>query len=176
MIQEFTQAVEDSIRSMINDIHTAIPAEIMSFNPEKAVATVKPLGKCRISDEVMLDYPQISDVPVVIPMSSEGVGIAFPIKKGDSCLLIISEIELDKWRTGSDSQGTIRFDLTSAIAIAGMLKKGSHLLFKSSKSNAVVIGAAYNNISISSSGIEINGSVKVNGTIKATGTITENQR
>lgn len=174
MIQEFTKAVQDTVKSMISDIHTAIPAEIMSFNPEKAVAAVKPLGKCRISDEVMLDYPQISDVPIVIPVSEE-IGVAFPVKKGDSCLLIISEIELDKWRTGSDSQGSLRFDLTSAIAIPGLLKKGNPLLSKACKSNAVVIGAGANSIAISGAGIEINGNVKVNGHIKATGTIKENQ-
>lgn len=174
MIQEFTQSVEDTIQARINEIHTAIPAEIVSFNAEKAVATVKPLGKYKISDTILIDYPQISDVPVVIPVSAS-VGVAFPVKPGDSCLIIVSEVELDKWRTGSDSQGSIRYDLTSAIAIPGLLKKGNSLLSKACKSNAVVIGSGANNITVSATGIEINGNIKVNGKISATGTIKENQ-
>ncbi len=76
-----------------------------------------------------MSYPTVTEVPVIIPQSPmNDIYIAFPITAGMDCLLIVSEQELDAWIGGGESENDIRFDLTSAIAIPGLLNKGSAAL------------------------------------------------
>lgn len=188
MLQEFAQQVEETARSVVNEIHTALPGEIVSFNPDSGMATVQPNGKYVTPDGTQLAYPTITEVPVTYPYcQSAGVGIAFPVSKGDSCLIIISEVELDEWRSGAESEASLRFDLTSAMAIPGLLLGGGDIISKACKQNAVVIGAGGTEVIVSSdsatieadgkqlkvsdSGIEITGNLKVKGNITATGSI-----
>ena len=188
MKQELAAAIEETARAVVNDIHTALPGTIVSFDEEKATATVKPIGKYVISREVSLEYPEISEVPLVFPYCSKGeVGIAFPVKAGDSCIIIISETELDKWRNGAESEGSLRFDLTNAVAIPGLLQKGNTLISKAAKEGAVVIAATGSEVFVSNnsvkitventeftaskSGITVCGDLKVEGNISYTGSL-----
>ena len=175
MLQDLTQEIEETAHAVVNEIHTAMPGEIVSFDAGSGVATVKPSGKFVTSDGKELDYPVIT----------AGVGIAFPVKKGDSCIIIISEVELDAWRSGAESEGSLRFDLTSAMVIPGLLDGGSNLAAKASANNAVMIGGGDVEVSVSNdgikvdtgttqfevtdSGVAISGNLKVNGSISYTG-------
>ena len=191
MLQEFTQQVEDTARAVMNEIHTALPGNVLSFNPSTGTATVKPEGKYVLSNGKKLDYPTITEVPVVFPYcQSGGVGVAFPVVKGDSCIIIISEVELDEWRSGAESEAPLRFDLSSALCIPGLLDGGSDLVQKANKKNAVVIGAGdveitvtsdealvdtgSTQLSVTDSGVEITGNVKVKGNLTCTGVMKTN--
>lgn len=189
MMQEFVQQVEETARAVVDEIHTAMPGTIISFDPKSGTAVVKPNGKYVTADLKQIDYPQITDVPVVIPFcQAAGVGIAFPVVKGDSCLIIISEVELDEWRTGAESEGSLRFDLTNAVCIPGLLEGGLNHLAKACQNNAVIVTAGSSEVmvsddcvaitsgsaklTVSESGIAIGGNLKVNGNIIYTGTIS----
>lgn len=186
MLQEFTQEVEGTAREVVNEIHTALPGEIVSFDAGSGSASVKPAGKFVTSDGQKLDYPVITEVPVVFPFCQQaGVGVAFPVNAGDSCIIIISEVELDAWRSGAESEGSLRFDLTSAMAVPGLLEGGSDLVKKATDQNAVVIGTSgaeviisdegvsvdtgSTMIDVSESGIAVRGDLKVDGNISYTG-------
>lgn len=188
MMQELSQQIEETARAVVDEIHTAIPGIVVSFDPEIGTATVKPNGKYMTADGKSLDYPIITDVPVVFPFcQASRVGIAFPVGNGDSCLIIISEVELDEWRTGAESEGSLRFDLTSAMCIPGLLKCSENMIAKASQNNAVVVGAGDVEImvsdagaviasgdtkmTVSDSGVAISGDLKVDGNITSTGTI-----
>lgn len=188
MRQEFTQEIERTARAVVNEAHTAIPGEIVSFDAEKCTATVRPIGKFVTVDGKALSYPKIAEVPVVFPYSSIAkVGIAFPVKGKDTCLIIISEVELDEWRNGAESEGSLRFDLTNAVAIPGLLTTGSDLISKATKEGAVVIASPEAEISVgkdsasvtvgtveltvSKSGITARGDFKVEGNISYTGAL-----
>lgn len=164
----------------MNEIHTALPGEIVSF--DGATATVKPIGQYVTSDGVSLSYPTITEAPVCFPYcQSAGVGIAFPVKKGDSCIIIISEVELDAWRSGAASEGSLRFDLTSAMVIPGLLDGGSDAAVRATKQNAVIVTGGDTEIVVSGNGCEINAGsttfkvsdsgVNVKGNITVTGDI-----
>lgn len=186
MLQELTEGIEETAAAVVNDIHTAMPGEIVSFDAGSVTASVKPVGKFLTSDGDELDYPLITEVPVVFPICQQiGAGLAFPVKKGDSCIIIISEVELDAWRSGAESEGALRFDLTNAVAIPGLLKGGSALAAKAVNQNAVMIGTsgaevgvfgdcvrirtAGAQLEVSESGITAGGNLKVNGNIFYTG-------
>lgn len=186
MLQEFTEEIEETAAAVVNGIHTAMPGEILSFDAGSGTASVQPVGKFVTSDGNELDYPLITEVPVVFPFCQQiHAGMAFPVKKGDSCIVIISEVELDAWRGGAESEGTLRFDLTNAVAIPGLLKGGSALVQKAADQNAVFIGTsgaevgifgdyvrirtAGAQLEVSESGITAGGNLKVNGSIFYTG-------
>lgn len=182
MLQELTTEIEKTAKAAVNEIHTALPGEIISF--DGGMATVKPVGKYVTSDGVKLDYPMITEAPVVFPFcQSSGVGIAFPVKKGDSCIILVSEVELDAWRTGAESLGSLRFDLSSAMVIPGLLEKSYEPMIRASNDNAVIIQAGGAEIMVNDggctidtgstvmelddSGVHIDGSLTVTGDIKA---------
>ena len=184
MLQEFTSEIEQTARAVVNDIHTAMPGEIISYNAGAGTASVKPVGKFVTSDNKELAYPTITECPVCFPFcQNAGVGVAFPVKKGDSCIIIISEVELDSWRSGADSEGSLRFDLTSAMVIPGLIKGWSAASEKAEKENAVILTAGDVEVAVSrngckidsgstvmnitNSGVSIKGNVTVQGTVHA---------
>ena len=156
MLQELTQEIERTVRSMINEVHTALPGKIVSLDVEKGTVTVKPIGKFVTSNQKSLEYPELSEVPFVFPYSKQvGIGIYFPIKAGDTCLIIISEVELDEWRNGAESEGSLRFDLTNAIAIPSLLQSGNDFMSEAIKKEAVVIATSESKVLVSKDSVDI---------------------
>lgn len=171
MLQEFVQKIEETTRDMINEIHTALPGKIVSFDPNTGTATVKPSGKYILSNGKKLDYPVITEVPVLFPYcQSVGIGLLFPVKKDDNCLLIVSELELDEWRSGAESEASLRFDLTSAVAIPGLLLGGKEIS-KEYHPHAVVIRAGRIAIHVSENEIVCYGDLKIEGNLYCTGEV-----
>ncbi len=188
MLQELTEQFEKTARAVVNEIHTALPGNIVSFDAEKGLAIVKPIGKYVTSNNKFLEYPEISEVPLVFPYSSQTeVGICFPVKIGDSCIIIISEVELDEWRNGAESEGSLRFDLTNAIAIPGLLQTGNSFISESVEKEAVIIATSDSKLLVSKGSVEmtigntqimasklgttVRGDFKVEGNISYTGTL-----
>ncbi len=150
MLQEFTQEVENTARKVMEEIHTAMPGTIVSFSPGSGMAVVQPTGKFTSSSGRRMNYPAISDVPLSIPIcQSAGAGIAYPVKGGDSCIIIVSEIELDEWRSGAEADGSLHFDLSSAMAVPGLLVGGGELMQKACAEDAVVIAAGMTEVKVS---------------------------
>lgn len=188
MLQELVQEVENMTKDLLKEIHTAMPGEILSFSPGSGRAVVQPTGKYTSSSGKRMSYPTISDVPIAFPVcQSAGVGIAYPVKAGDSCIIIVSEVELDEWRSGAESEGSLQFDLSSAMAVPGLLIGGSEMIQKACAQDAVVIagGAAEVLVSedkitasvgntefkLSEAEIAARGDLKVEGDIFCTGSI-----
>lgn len=190
MLCEFVQQVEEVAQEVVDNVHTALPGKIISFNPAKCLAKVKPIGRFLTPENEIMDYPIIVDVPVMFPFSVKvEVGIFFPVKPGDFCTIIVSEAELDEWRTGAISDVTLRHDLTSAIVIPGLLKKGNDLTKESDNDNAAIIAAKNTKVKVvkdsvkifvkdtlvadvKKNSVEIIGDVNVKGSISCTGSIT----
>ena len=190
MLQEVVQEIENVTMDVLKGIHTAMPGVIASFDPGSGRATIKPNGKYMSSSGKRMAYPQLSDVPVAFPIcQSARVGIAYPVKAGDSCIIIVSEVELDEWRSGAESEGSLRFDLSSAMAVPGLLVGGGEMIQKACAQEAVVIvsGTAEVLVSedqitasvgntefkLSEAEIAVRGDLKVDGDISYTGSIHE---
>lgn len=170
MMQEFIQEIEDTARAVTDQIHTALPGKIVSYS--SGLASVKPYGKFVTSDGKELDYPVLTEAPVLFPFCpSADVGLFFPIKPGDDCLVIISEVELDAWRSNAESEASLRFDLTSAICIPGLMKKPHGMLNYALDNNAVTLVSGNTVLSVQGSKISITGDLEVNGNINCSGTV-----
>lgn len=150
MLQELAQEVENTARKVMEEIHTAMPGTIVSFSPGSGMAVVQPTGKFTSASGRRMNYPAISDVPLSIPIcQSAGAGIAYPVKGGDSCIIIVSEIELDEWRSGAEADGSLHFDLSSAMAVPGLLVGGGELMQKACAEDAVVMAAGTTEVKVS---------------------------
>lgn len=188
MLQELVAEIEKTASAVVRDIHTALPGKIVSFDPEKSVAVVQPKGKYRTEEGAALEYPVISDVPVLFPYSqASDVGVTFPVKPDDNCLVVVSEIELDEWRSGAESEAPLRFDLTSAIVVPGLMSLGNASIQKAVKENAVVVKAENVEIavaggkvyvktggvemSVSGDGVSVMGNLNVSGNVIAGGDV-----
>ena len=155
MLQELSQEIEETARMVVNEVHTALPGEILFFDPKSGTASVRPVGEFVTTDRKKLAYPTVTEAPVLFPFCEQaGVGITFPIKKGDSCLIVVSEVELDAWRSGAAAEGSLRFDLSSAVVIPGLIRTGGGIIEKAVKQEAVLLRAPGVEISVSRDGVE----------------------
>lgn len=141
MIQELVQQILDISREVVNDIHTAIPGTIVSFSPGSGVASVKPSGSFHTTDGRQLSYPTVSGVPVYFPQGNgQKAVIAYPVKPGDSCLLIVCECDTQNWLSaGKEADSNMKFDITNSMCIPGMFNKGSEATQKAYDDDAIVV-------------------------------------
>ncbi len=160
MMQEFVDQINKSARSATDDMHTALPGEIKSYDPGKGVATVLPKAKFTKPDGSTMDFPEISGVPVMFPQS-KNVTIAWPIKPGDGCLLVFSEQALDYWMYGNETDTKLKFDLTNAIAIPNLASGGNATMQAACDEDAVVIVAGDTKVKIAPDTVQ----AKVGGTV-----------
>jgi hypothetical protein len=170
MIQEFTQQIKTLVADMVSDVHTAIPGKIVSFDPVKCLAIVLPSGKFKRPDGKMMDLPQISDVPVVF-IQGGAATVAYPIKAGDGCLLIIAEQALDVWRYGGESKTDLRHDWTNCIAVPGLFVQPNPVIKEACDQDAVIVVKGDKRITVSQAGIVIKGNVRIEGNVDVSGTM-----
>jgi hypothetical protein len=129
ILERFDSPEEESRLGMDNaaaKLRVAIPGIIQSFNPGNQTATVQ----VAITENVRLgqgeakptQIPPLTDVPVVFPRAG-GYCLTFPVKQGDECLLVFSDMCIDGWWQSGGVQGQIetrRHDLSDAQAILGI--------------------------------------------------------
>ena len=173
MMQEFVQSVKDTARKATEDMHTAVPATITSYDPSSGMAVVQPRAKFKKPNGETMDYPSVSGVPVVFPQS-QNVTIAFPVKAGDGCLLVFSETAIDYWLYGKETATDLKFDLSSAIAIPNIAASGNDAMVEACAENAVVVKASGTKLKVKSDGVYITGNLKVEGSIQATQDVVAN--
>lgn len=168
MLGEFVQQIEDTVRSIMEEMHTSIPAKIVKFDAEKGMAEVKPYGTFVTEAGKKIDYPMITGVPVIFPQcQSKQIQLAFPIKEGEDCLVLFSETELDAWLLQGESENDMRFDLTSAIAIPGLSRTGNASLKEACSEESIILQNGNTKLKVKKTEVEIIGDLKVSGEIKA---------
>ena len=169
MMQKFVQEMKNLVADMINQLHTALPGRIESYDTGTGQATVLPLGKYKLPNGTSLDYPKITGVPVLcIQAAAQSATIALPVKAGDTCLLIIAEQALDDWLYDAESQTDLKFDLTNCIAIPGLFAQANGVVADACNQNAVIIDCG-KRITVDKSGVTISGDVKILGKVTIEG-------
>jgi len=69
---------------------------IESYNSTNNTASVSINIKRRLVNDEIVDYPVLADLPVFI-LSGGGASITLPISKGDTCLVIFNDRNIDSW-------------------------------------------------------------------------------
>lgn len=167
MMQELVKSIKKIAQETVENIHTAIPAIITSYDAASGLAVVQPKGKFKKPNGDKLDYPSVSGVPVLFPQS-KNVTIAFPIKAGDNCLLVFGEQALDYWLYGKETDTDLKFDLSNAMAIPNLATTGNSAMQEACDEDAVVLKSGETKLKVKGDGVYIKGNVKVTGKIEAT--------
>jgi len=125
----FEKVIKTMIDNSLINLHTAMPAIVESFDPIKKEISAVPAIKRKLSSGEVNDLPLIENIPICYPQSSSAL-ISFPLKKGDSVMLIFSERSLDLWKSkgGKVNPNDVRkHDLSDAVAIPGVFSKNKGL-------------------------------------------------
>lgn len=105
-----------------NNLRVAMPAKIESYDYKTQKASVKIDMKELTKDNKEIDYPVVSAVPVMFPAAG-GASLTMPVNRGDTCLLIFADRNIDAWLIGGSGQkpaGNRSHALSDAIAIVGL--------------------------------------------------------
>ena len=133
-----TEAIEGALWQWACMMRTAIPAYVLSFDPDAQTVTVqiaikeivlKPPPSTTatpspgVTQNIPTDVPvpQIEDVPIIM-MRVPGWSLTFPIVEGTECLLIFGDACIDGWwqNGGLNPQADRRrHDLSDAFALFG---------------------------------------------------------
>jgi hypothetical protein len=115
------------IDNAVAELHVCNPGIVQSFDSEKQTVTVvlaikeKILQNNHTVEDVV--FPLLVDVPISVPRAG-GFSLTLPIKKGDECLVIFSDLGIDWWYqnggTQVKTQDLRRHDLSDGFAIMGV--------------------------------------------------------
>ncbi len=149
---EFSDVVLRMIMQFTNQhINTAIPAKVLAVNKftSKQIVDVQPLIDETYEGGGSVELPAILDVPVVFPSAGGGI-ISFPIKVGDTVLLVFSKKSIDEWmQTTIDNKRSItpsdkrNFSINDAVVFPGLYTQKTNL-----SPNAVDVEIKFNGLSI----------------------------
>lgn len=123
MLLDLPTIINNKIQAFEDQLATAIPAIVVSFNSEEQTITAKPVGLEAHTSGHSSEFAEIDDIPVMFP-SSGGGSLTFPIEAGDEVLLVFSARNYDTWWDTGESESlstTQRYhDFSDAIAILGV--------------------------------------------------------
>lgn len=117
-----TDAIRQAILYQLNNVHTALPGAIVSYDYTTQKATVQPLLNKYWTDGTFSPLPELPNVPIIFPRAG-GASLTFPVVEGDTCLLLFTERSIDQWLYSGGQVSTAdsrKFDLSDAVAIMGL--------------------------------------------------------
>ena len=154
MLQEFVQEITNTVQKNLQGVHTAFPGVLTAFDPSTGLANVQPKMKFRKPDGTTIDYPQITGVPVVFPQSmGQKATIAYPVKAGDGCLVVVAEQSIDYWMYGQETETDLAFDPSNSICIVGMFVPANAVMKDACDQNAVIVDVSGTRFTVKSDGL-----------------------
>lgn len=131
----FTTSLGNLIQNSLADVHTTLPAKITSVDYGTGRASVLPLVKTQIGINKTLPYPELSSVPLVVMSGGKG-RITFPVKAGDTVLVLFSERDPTNVLAGTGTEavnpvqsnylGLFPIGIIPCISVAGNAKSISN--------------------------------------------------
>jgi len=117
------EIIEGAINSKLLQLHTAIPAQVVSYNALLQVADLKVVvnSPLEVADgsTVHEELPVIPNVKVAWPRAG-GFTFHFPLAPGDYVLLVFCEASIADWRekgVAGDVSDLRRHDLSHGVAV-----------------------------------------------------------
>lgn len=182
MNHDLYSVTQDQVQAFFDDLHTAMPGIIKSYDAVHKTANVQPAVKMLDDAGIYIQQPLIINCPVYFPGTSDMV-LQYPLKDGDKCLLIFSERSLENWMLQGgaecdDAGDPRRFSLTDGFCLPGIFapsapgkvgkNTGLELLYKdlallmNDDGSLEIKGSSPGDIKIGA-----NGNISLNGNTKA---------
>jgi len=114
-------------KDIFSSLHCHAIGKIESFDATNQTAKISiDYSRLSVNDENMTsnkkEYPVLAECPVIVLGGGKG-SLRFPIKTGDSCLVLFNDRDIDNWFTGG-SKSVLNSDrmhsFSDAIAIVGV--------------------------------------------------------
>lgn len=120
---KLSETIKALIESHLLEIHTALPAKILSYDYGKNLAVVQPLLKRKYRTETSsILLPTISNVPVAFPRMGNA-WVRLPVNPGDEGKISFCERSIDKWLENGgavDPDDPRKFSLSDAVFEPGL--------------------------------------------------------
>lgn len=149
-----------SIASELNCMRIAI---VQEFYPEDLTVQVQIAGKKTVGLNSDGSQRVREYAPIYAKICYCNPFITYPIKKGDECVLLFSDREIESWFINGDvnPEGYTRMhDLTDAVALFGIRSIPNMI---SILSDALHLFYGNSSIELTESGVNINGTLTING-------------
>lgn len=117
----FSEILRRAQRSNMAEMKVSMPAEIVSYDHKKQMASVRPYFKRKYNDGKTETPPIIYNVPVFQPRAG-GAFVHVPIKKGHVVQLVFADRSLDGWLSNGKEAApddTRMHHISDAVAYPG---------------------------------------------------------
>ena len=176
MNRTLIESLELLIASKLQEVHTAIPARIESYEGHGTrKANVTPLVKLTTVSGMVVEPLPIHGIPVVFPSTSD-FSMLFPLPKGTMGILYTSESSIGSWMAGdgdvSVANDPTRFTLSDSFFVPGLFPWSQVPDFSGDPNSALIQykGAV---IELTNSGtVNITGDVTITGKLTTSKDIT----
>lgn len=158
------------MKNVRNNLRVALPGIIQSFNRIEQTVTVQPVLREEIikpdQSTQVVQLPLLLDVPIYMPRAGDCI-LTMPIKQGDECLVIFSDMCIDAWWTYGGIQNQIekrRHDLSDAIALTGIWSQPNRINGYSTDATELRTLSGKTKISLKEDEIDLQAeNIKING-------------
>ena len=121
------EAINSHIKALKADLNTSAPARVVNYYPDNLTIDAE-IGINRVDKDGLIIKKQIiKGVPLMFPSAGGGF-LTFPVKKGDTVLLVFSQSSMDDWLLSDGSPITPKllreFSVNDAVAIIGLWPNG----------------------------------------------------
>lgn len=117
-----SKVIQAHLERRLASVHVSMPAEVVSYDRNTQKVKVQPSLKRLREEGQVIDWPVISDVPVLFERTNT-FSMTYEIKPGDSGAIIVSERSLDKWKLSGgkvDPEDFRQHDISDAFFIPGL--------------------------------------------------------
>lgn len=166
-------AVEAQIQHAQKQIHTALPAKVVDFNPQHQTVTLAVQITQLLVEGGAVPIPPLVDVPVAFPRGG-GFAVTFPLNAGDEGIVIFAERCIDGWWQSGRASEPLDYrqhDLSDGMfypSICSVPNAIAHF-FTGGLSMQSLDGSTY--IRIENGSIKIKGNITHEGDTKQTGSL-----
>jgi len=121
----FAQTIRTAIDSMLIDLHTSLPCEVVAVDYAMQTVNVKIVVNRITADDEPLPFDIITEVPIGYTQTKK-YSITLPINTGDTGQLIFNERQLDNWIVNNEIKepdDTRKHSLSDALFIPNFVSR-----------------------------------------------------
>lgn len=138
-----SELLDIQTRTVYGRMSVGMVAEVRSWDRETQTCSVRPVAHQRYQNGDTESLPTIPRVPIRYPQGGRFV-MTWPLKRGDFVWLDFGERSLEEWKATASAdyapRNKRRFDLSDAVAYAGIASPADPVESSVVKENAMVLG------------------------------------